>query len=490
MNGKAPETFKFRHPGTSRGREKAEKNEILLPPKGHRGAFSRGWCKGKWEVCTAMKKGCLALMVFLGMMVAWAGYVPAQGFKSFGQSPHTAEPAVELAQETVTLEQLVHEAEENNPAISASRHNIDAKKAMVLPARTLPDPTFGFQTMGDLIPPQLQQGDPSSARTFSLEQEVPFPGKLSIKGKMAETEASVEEWNHEKTKRDVIADLKAAYFDFYLVHKSLETVSRDKELLQSFAEIAQEKYRVGQGIQQDVFKAQVEISKLLEKRTVLEQRRSTIAAQINSLLYRNPGTPLGRPAELKLPSLSYQLEQLNDMAQSGFPELRVKQHEIERNQYAVDLARKNYYPDFTLGFTYFNRTVPEMYGLALNVKVPLYFWRKQREELASARSSLNSARLVRDNAAAQLYAKLQENYTLARSSEKLAGLYQHDLIPQSRLSLESATASYQVGRADFLKVTDSLLTLLEYELKYYEVVTEFHKALARLEPYVGLTLTP
>jgi outer membrane protein, heavy metal efflux system len=437
-----------------------------------------------------MKHGWLASMVFVSVLMSGINGVPAQAPKSSPPRPSAVESPTEPAQETITLEQLVREAEANNPAIGASRHNIEAKRALVLPARTLPDPTLGFQNMGNLIPPTLQQGDPSSARTFSLEQEVPFPGKLSLKGKMAETEAATEEWNHEKTKRDIIAELKAAYFDFYLIHKSLETILKDRELLQSFTEIAQEKYRVGQGIQQDVFKAQVEISKLLEKQTIIEQRRSILMAQINSFLYRTPGTPLGRPAELKPPSLSYQLEQLNDMAQNSFPELQVKDREIERNQYAVDLARKNYYPDFTLGFTYYDRTVPEMYGLMFNVKVPLYFWRKQRQELASARSSLGSARLMRDNTVAALYAKLQENYTLARSSEKLAQLYHHDLIPQSRLSLESATASYQVGRADFLTVVDSLLTLLEYELKYHEVVTEFHKALARMEPYVGTTLTP
>jgi outer membrane protein TolC len=156
----------------------------------------------------------------------------------------------------------------------------------------------------------------------------------------------------------------------------------------------------------------------------------------------------------------------------------------------VELARKNYLPDFMVGFTYYDRTVPEMYGLMLNVKVPLYFWRRQDQELAAARSTLNSARLMRDNTASTVYAKLQENFSLARSAEKLVQLYDRDLIPQSRLALESAMASYQVGRADFLTVVDSLLTLLEYELKYQEVLSEFHKALARLEPYVGIQLTP
>jgi outer membrane protein, heavy metal efflux system len=436
-----------------------------------------------------MKKCCWMWMVLLVAIVG-NGWAAAKTPSDRGSTPQLQRASAGVGAEVVTLEQLVREAEANNPAIAASRHNIEAKRAMVLPARTLPDPVLGFQHMGDIVPFQLQQGDPSSARTFSVEQEVPFPGKLDLKGKMAQVEATAEESNHEKARRDVLAELKAAYFDYSLIHQSLETIERDRELLQSFAEIAQEKYRVGQGIQQDVFKAQVEISKLIEKRTVLEQRRGTAMSQINSLLYRTPGTPLGRPAGLQALGLTYSLEQLNDLAQHSFPELQLKEREVERNQYAVELARRNYYPDFTLGFTYYDRTVPEMFGLGINVKVPLYFWRKQRQELSAARSTLNSVRLMRDNTTAAVYAKLQENYGLARSAEKLAQLYNHDLIPQSRLALESAMASYQVGRADFLTVIDSLLTLLEYELKYYEMLTEFHKALARLELYVGIALIP
>jgi cobalt-zinc-cadmium efflux system outer membrane protein len=360
---------------------------------------------------------------------------------------------------------------------------------MIVPVRTLPDPTVGFQTMGDLIPPRLQEGDPSSARTFSLEQEVPFPGKLALKGKMAEMEAEGERWNHEQKVREVVADVKIAFYDYYLIAKSLETVDKDKILLQAFAEIAQEKYRVGQGIQQDVLKAHVEISKLIERTTILEQRRGSTEAQINSLLYRAPGTPLGKPEEVRKANFRTSVEQLNELAVSSFSVLKMQEREVERNRYGVELSRKNYFPDFTFGFTYYDRTVPEMYGLMLNVKVPLYFWRKQENELKSAKSSLESAKKQHENALTTMYSKIRDGYLVASTSEKLVDLYQNNLIPQTRLALASAVAGYQVGKVDFLTLVDDLVTLLDYELKYYEVLTDFQKALARLEPYVGVELT-
>jgi outer membrane protein TolC len=390
---------------------------------------------------------------------------------------------------TVTLDELVQEALERNPAIQAARRGVDAKRAMILPAQTLPEPTISFQTMGNLIPPTLQRGDPSSARTVGIEQEIPFPGKLALKGKIAKMEADAEWWNYEQTRRQVIADLKLAYYDLYLIHKSIEIVQKDKDLLQKFVQIAEAKYRVGQGLQQDVLKAQVEVSKLIDRLTVLEQRRGIAEALINSLLFRPPETPLGKPAPVQKAELRYSIEQLHQIAQANFPMLKIQEREIDRSQYAVELARKEFYPDFSVGFTYFNRTVPEMYSLMFRAKIPLYFWRKQRPELESAASSLASVQKQRENTSALLYFKLKDGYLVATTSERLIELYGKGVIPQATLSLESAVAGYQVGKVDFLTLIDNLVTLLEYELKYYEVLVDYQKALAQLEPFVGVELT-
>jgi outer membrane protein TolC len=234
----------------------------------------------------------------------------------------------------------------------------------------------------------------------------------------------------------------------------------------------------------------VEISKLIDRLTVLEQRREIAEALINNLLYRQPETPVGKPAPVQKAELRYSLDQLNYIAQSNFPMLKMQEREIDRNQYAVQLARKEFYPDFSVGFTYFNRTaVPEMYGLMFSAKVPLYFWRKQRPELESAASSLASAQKQRDSMLSLLYFRLKDSYLMATTSERLIQLYGTGVIPQATLSLESAVAGYQVGKVDFLTLIDNLVTLLDYELKYYEVLIDYQKALAQLEPFVGTELT-
>jgi outer membrane protein TolC len=390
----------------------------------------------------------------------------------------------------VTLEELIREAVENNAGLQAALKNVEARREMVVPAETLPDPTVGFLNMGDLIPPTLQQGDPSSGRTFSIEQEIPFPGKLGLRGKIAGMEAEAEQWSAEQTRLQVIADVKTAYYDYFLVMKSQEIVAKDKELVHRFARIAEEKYRVGEGLQQDVLKAQVEVAKLIDRMTVLEQRRGGAVAQINGLLNRPAASPLGRPADLRKAQLRYSAEEIVKMAEGGTPTLRARERDIDRSQYAVELSRKNFYPDFSVGFSYVDRTMPEMYGLALNVKVPLYFWRRQAHELRSAQAALDGSRKQYQDTLASTAARIQESHLAATSAERLVELYGGAIIPQAKLALESAAAGYQVGTLDFLTLIDSLVTVLEYEIKYYEVLTDFHKALARIELLVGTELSP
>jgi len=389
----------------------------------------------------------------------------------------------------ITLEDLLKAAAENNPEIKSSAQTAAASKAMIPAAGALPDPTVKFETMGNLIPPTLMKGDPSSARTYGIEQEIPFPGKLGLKENIASVEAESRQWSHELVHLKVMAELKQAFFDLYLIHKSIDILLKNEELLKNFEDIAESRYKVGQTTQQDVLKAQVEISKVLDRLLVQGQKKRVAEAKINNLLYRSTETPVGKPAEFKKAELAYSLEELTQLAQGNSPALKVSESEISSREQGVELAGKEFYPDFAAGFAYAERDQnPGMYGLMVSAKLPLYFWRKQGPELEAARLNLSSARSMRDNTSSTVLYQVKEAYTMATTSEKLANLYGSAIVPQSNLALNSAIANYQVGKIDFLQLIDASMSLLEYQLKYYESMVEFHKALARLEPLVGVHL--
>jgi outer membrane protein, heavy metal efflux system len=389
----------------------------------------------------------------------------------------------------ITLGELLKAAIEGNPEIKSSAQAAAASKAMIPAAGALPDPTVKFETMGHLIPPTLMRGDPSSARTYGIEQEIPFPGKRGLKESIAGVEAQSRQWSHELVHLKVMSELKQAFFDLYLIHKSIDILLKNKELLQNFENIAESRYKVGQTTQQDVLKAQVEESKILDKLLVQGQKKRTAEAKINSLLYRPAETPVGTPAEFKKAEFGYSIEELSQLAQANSPALKARESEIAGKRYGVELARKNYYPDFTVGLTYFERDQnPGMYAPMVSATLPPYFWRKQRPELEAAQLNLSSARNMRDDTSSTVLYQVKEAYTTATTSEKLANLYGSAIVPQSNLALNSAIANYQVGKIDFLQLIDASMSLLEYELKYYEAMAEFHKALAQLEPLVGVDL--
>ena len=389
------------------------------------------------------------------------------------------------------LQQLIEQALENNPEIKSMQRRFDMMRARIPQAKALDEPVLSIGYMGNIVPFQVQDGDPSSGRTISISQDLPFPGKRSLKGKVASSDADAEWWAFEQTRRNVVAEVKDAYFDLYYLTKALGVVTKTKTLLEQFIKIAEARYSVGKGIQQDVLKAQVEFSKLIEQQTMLEQRKQIAEARLNSLLYREPESPFGVPAELKPRDFPYGLGQLNETAIANYPDLKAQRRKIEGAQYAIQLAKKEFYPDFSVGFTYANRpAMPEMYGVTVGIKLPVYYAQKQRPALTEATASFEAEKRTFENTTTVLMFKIRDKYLAETTARRLLSLYSTTIVPQSSLSLESAIAGYQVGRVDFLTLLDNLVTLLNYELSYYEQLSNEEKAVAALEPLVGVTLRP
>lgn len=389
------------------------------------------------------------------------------------------------------LQQLVEQALENNPEIKAMQRRFDMMRARIPQAKALPEPMLSVGYTGNIVPFQVQKGDPSSGRMIGISQDLPFPGKRSLRGKVASTDADAEWWAFEQTRRNVVAEVKDAYFDLYYLTKAIRVVTKTKTLLEQFTKIAEVRYSVGKGIQQDVLKSQVEFSKLIEQQTMLEQRKQIAEARLNSLLYREPESAVGIPEELKPRDFPYTLAALNETAVANYPDLKGQRRNIESAQYAVQLAKKDFYPDFTVGFTYTNRPdMPEMYGVNIGIKLPVYYRQKQRPALTEANASAEAERRSLENMTTLLFFKIRDKYLSETTARRLLSLYSTTIVPQSSLSLESAIAGYEVGKVDFLTLLDNLVTLLNYELSYYEQLSNEEKAVAALEPLVGITLRP
>ncbi len=390
----------------------------------------------------------------------------------------------------VSLEELLREALEKNPGLQSALRRVEARRRRVPQAQALPDPRVSVGWMGNLKPFGVMRDDPSSFRSVSATQEIPYPGKRKLRGQIADREAEAAWWDYEAARREIVAEVKAAYYEYAYARKATEITGKNGDLLERMARITEARYRVGKGIQQDVLRAQVEVLRLRQRLTLLEQQARTAQARLNMLLGRDPEMPLGPPAALEPVELAVALESLFQSARENDPSLRREQQQVERQQVLLALARKEYYPDFEVGYTYANRPLlPDMHGFVVGLNIPVFYRAKRRAAVSEATEELLGAQRSRQNQEVTVLFQVKEHYLAAQASQELARLYSQAIVPQSSLALESALAAYEVGTVDFQTVLESFSTLLNYEADYYRELANVRISLAQLEPLVDLELT-
>ncbi|HEV8130105.1 MAG TPA: TolC family protein [Acidobacteriota bacterium] len=439
-----------------------------------------------------MKKSSISTELVLALILSAISHSFGQS-KSPGRVEEVEKTASQAEAENVHVRSLVLLALQRSPELQAARHSIDVMQAKISPARTLPEPEIMFGQMNEgSIVPFTTLGDPDAGFSevyIGFSQEVPFPGKLPLRGKIADMEARAGMARYKAKALELISQVKTAFYDLYIADKSIRIIEKERSLLEQFEKIASARYSVGKGIQQDVLEAQVETSKIEERLLTLRQRRGSHEAQLNALLNRAPDTPIGIPAEIEKSALRYTLSELNGLMERNFPLLEAQQRLIDREAFSLDLARKGKYPDFSFNFMYHNRGSNRPYWtIGGTMKVPLYYGRKQRYEVEGAAAGLAQSRKEYENLRVKTFSQIRDLYLMATTAEKLANLYDRGIIRQASFSLESAVDNYGVGKIDFLTLLTSWTRLLNYELTYYEQLAEFQKSLSRLEPLVGIEL--
>jgi outer membrane protein TolC len=389
----------------------------------------------------------------------------------------------------VSIQDLLDELLRNNPDIRAAEYRHDAATKRPSQASALPEPTLSFTNFGVGHPFSRLRDNDFAYQGFGFSQEVPYPGKLALAREEASREAESEREMYRSVVLDKTAQLKVAYYDWFQLTKAVEINGKNRDLLERFEKIARARYSVGRGIQQDVLKAQVEQSGLAQQLEIIQQKKATAEARIRSLL--NSERPLGRPAEITLSPLSAGLEEFLALIDGQAPLLRAQQAILDSRTVGIERSKKEYRPDFAFSFQWQKTGAPfaDYYMATAEVKLPLYFWRKQRLGVEEAAARFQEARQNYAAARQELVFMIKDLYLTASTSERLLALYQSGIIPQASLSLESAVAGYEVGSIDFLTLMSNFMSLLTYEMQYYEELAKHEQALARLEALVARPLT-
>ena len=389
------------------------------------------------------------------------------------------------------LNELVEEALGKNPDILAARSKWEVFKERPPQAGALDDPMLGLGIVNLPVDTFSFRTEDMTMKEISLTQRLPFPGKRGLRSEMAQKEADAALSDYEEIKNRVTREMKVAYFDLFYAHRAIEVTERNREILKLLNQIAETRYSVGEGIHADVLKAQVELSKMIDDLIMLNQSKRAAKAKINILLHQPPFAPLGDPADVVPEKFSADPEELTRAAGENRPLLQSMKRMVERNQAGMRLAEKDYYPDFDLRLAYGQRDDgpmgrrSDMITAMVGINLPLWYKSKQERKVAESHKDIRAAK---DQLAAmtnEIRYMVSDKLIELERAEKQVELLKTGIIPLAALSLDSAMASYRVGKVDFVTVLDNLMTLLKYETQYYRLLTDSRKSIAEIETAVG-----
>lgn len=390
------------------------------------------------------------------------------------------------------LADLMQEALARNPEIQAAHQQWEASKERVPQAGTLPDPTFGVQLWNFPENGNLLTSPGRTQNTIlTLAQKFPFPGKLPLNAEVANRAAGIREKAIRAKEREILARLKQAYYELYLAHKEIEVHHDQIDIVRQLFDAATAKFRAGQGTQVDVLKAQVELSDLYQRLPVLEQRRETAAAKVNTILNRDPRTPLGRPREPAVAVPEKPIEALEQVAETTRPELKAASLSIERSRQAVAYAKRQYYPDFEVAVQRFqNYQAVDGFGAIGIMSIPFSFWTKSKYDAGVREAKATEAAARAELQTWQNVTRFQISELLAKvhAQQQVVDLYRTTILPQAEQNMEAARAGYRTGRNSFLDFLEAERAWLEFRLAYYRALTERESQFAVLEQVVGTLL--
>ncbi len=396
---------------------------------------------------------------------------------------------------TINLDELITEGLKNNPQLHSFFAASKAAEEKVPQAGALPDPMVSLNILNLPVESFVFDQEAMTGKQIAVKQTFPFWGKLDLMENISQKGADVSAQNFEEMRIQLIRNIKLTYYSLYYIDEAITTTTKNRDLLKEFVKIAEQKYAVGNGAQQDVLKAQVELSKMLDKLVKLQQKREVIEAQLNTLLNRPVTQPLGKTTHLTFKPIVIDRPALEQQAHNKRPLLKAWQARLKQSDERIALAKKDFYPNLSVFAAYNQRDVlqsgmggADFLSGGISFSVPIYFWRKQSkavEEKKQLRLQVSDRYKDTEN---QIYSKLDQVLTSLKKNEERLDLYQNGIVPQATQSLQSAMIGYQTDKVDFLTLVNNQLTLFNLELESEHILSEYNKDISRLEYITGGTL--
>ena len=388
------------------------------------------------------------------------------------------------------LSVLIEEAKRNDPAIRVAESAAKAATFAAPQMSTLPDPQFTIQQFSVGSPRPFAGYTNSDFAYIGLgaSQQFPYPGKLKLRGAVADRDADTAKAHVEVVLQDEIEMLKTTYIHLAYLQQTLGILQQNAALLQQIEEQAAAHYATGQGNQRDVLKAQLEQTKILHEISMHHQLVGEDQAVLKRILRRSQDSADIVPEVLAATFLRYTASEVLEKVREQNPNVHADAAMIQRNQTAVELAQKDFRPDFEVSYMYENtdRKFRDYYMLSLSVNFPRR--KPRRAALAQAQVNVERAQQEQDSELQTVLAEVQKQYVTVKTSEEQLLIYRDGLVPQAQATIQAGLAAYESNRADFESLFSSYIDVLNLDLEYQQTLLDHETALTHIERLAGVTL--
>jgi cobalt-zinc-cadmium efflux system outer membrane protein len=404
--------------------------------------------------------------------------------------------AAEKAALPPDLQALINEALAANPEVKQRSKLKSAAQEAVKPAGALDDPKLAVNIANLPVDTWSFTQEPMTQKQFGLSQKIPFPGKRRLRSEVAQEQAKSEGFSYQDKRNEIRAMVIRKYWDLALTYSGFDITERNKQFWEQVVQVAETRYGVGRSRQAEVLQAQVELGNYLNRLLQWRQRRESMVADLNALRSKPPQTAVSRPQPLKPRAFQLNLDKL--LAQAGSrPQLEAIKTQISKQEKAVALARKNYYPDLTIGVTYgfreslgppVNRTQADFFSTSFMFDLPIWYGSKIKPKIREQVERKSAAQEAYRAAADRLAAAVKDRFAKLQRLHHQIVLYDQGIIPQARQAAAAALADYSVGLLDFARMFQHQIAAYNAELALQEFLKDFEENWAELEWLVGAAL--
>lgn len=441
-----------------------------------------------------MKKRTITLTSFIFVfLISWNGGIfgsEIEEIHGVSGSDHVSEIVLDS---NSTLEDYLRYAALNNEGLKSAFENWRAALEEVEQSGVLPDPRFNYGYFINNVETRVG----AQNQRFGLSQTFPWLGKLKLREEASVAMANMAQKKYDSARVALFDEVKQSYFDYYYLGRSIDITAENVLLLKHFVEVARAKYESGTAIYADLLKAQVEYDKMQDRLDTLREQIPALVAQLNAALSRNPEANLPLPGKIQSRIGQNEISGIAGLLKESNPDLLAIDYLLEKEHAGYELAKKNYWPDVTVGLDFVETndslmpTVEDsgkdavMLGFSINLPV----WRnKLRAGVSEARNRKNSIIRSRKDLENKLQAKLELAVFKFKDAERKILLYRDNLIGQAEQNLQVTQSAFEAGKVDFLSLIDANRVLLEFQLNFERAVADREKAISTVERIVGKQL--